>query len=892
MYLDEFAARLHQLEDPYTDVHTRHAADQWLTQFRDSPHSWITAQSVLSSANSDPSLWPHAAQILAYKCKRQLAQIEAIEQRMLLLQTLSTALATLSSSSSLLLQPATASSSSAVTMALCVAISNLILQLPTLPHPLQTIGSLLNQQVMLEFLTVLPGECEDAYTALQASTANDAGEAAFLLKERAGEWCIEVGAWLYSLINSMVQSQPQLAAFLSSSSSSDPRSVPKNAAAVLPPLFIPSINCFSAWIKWGGLFSMEQQHWEYMLRLSSALLFGSGNGNNSPNAAAAAVVAGMEALSEAIERPAPATQGILLEICLRISQYITSTYPLGSTSTSSTTEQYRHMTHVFTTYCSTNAMAVASQTPEGTALRHGLLHLVALAGQKAANTSGPSGDNDDDEDEEEDSGGVPAVDALGDILEAIVDSSLASDQVTNSTAIGMGDDNPDGSSGNGNNFSNVQLLSGQERIQFTSTVLSVLLQYSQVPLAYLQGSTSTTPPSLSLPTKLKTFRIQAEWLLYLCGEILLADTFLQQLYSFFQTSGSTITAAPASTHASLQALEVCLYAIHKGGEGAFSVDSVDDFLLNGSFSTTPPAWLGPLISFYAAAKELDPITGRQQQALATGLNIFHFNLLSSFSVVAPPLMKALVSLPEHCRGLLELIFTQAGSAITASLRTPATRTTSNSYYVGNSEEQTENESVVEAAAQAVRAVLSSPAEVQAMALDAGAVGAIDSMLAALTTTTTENSIITPTTTLPYRPRNLAARKASQQLIIALVRILHIEDQHGAAAAAQEVLRNRALQPLITIATAAAIDVATNRSTLPLSQYVSSLASSFALLHASLEDTMALLNALESHIDLLSATYDEQHRPVVRAAVKDAVAACLTAWPNISTYIRITIDINN
>jgi hypothetical protein len=896
MYLDEFAARLHQLEDPYTDVQTRHAADQWLTQFRDSPQAWSTAQSSLSAG--DPSLWPHAAQILAYKSKRQLAQIHEIEQRMELLHTLSKTLATLSSSSSHL--PATAGSSSnlssfrAVTQGLCTAIANLIVQLPTLTRPLETMGSLLDQHLMIEFLTILPAECDDAYAALQASTATDANEAAFLLKQRAGEWCTEVGTWLYNLINLMVRSQPQLTAYLNS-----PRGSPLNmqtdtiaaAVVVLPSLFVPSISCFSAWIKWGGLFYMAQEHWEYMLRLSSTVLICTGTAASIHNreisssaAAAAAAVAGVEALSEAIDRPAPKTQRLLLEICLGISQHITTVFPLGSTTTNMTSstysDHYRHVTHVYTTYCSTNANVVASETTEGVVLRNVLLHLVALSGERAA-TSGVSynKDSEEEDEDEETGGGVPAIDALGDILEALVDPDPSIQDVIEKTEEAPAMEIDDGSNKNFHAaaddyfFLNIQLLSDQERINFTSTALSVLLQYSQVPLPYLVGSTGS-PTAPALPRGVRKFRAQAEWLFWLCGEILEANTFMQQLYSFFQTSSTGKLKEVA-----LQALEVCFYATHKGAGGAFS--KTENAVTISS--PTPAPWLGPLLSLYAAAQELDPCQRHQEQQTAPtspGSNIFQFHLLFSFATVAPPLMKAVASMPDQCRGLMELIFHQAGAAITTTTTAvknfPCTIHSEN--FLGSSEDHPtkdmENESVVEAAAQAVCAALSSPTEVKALALAAGAVGAIDGMLAALTVSSDDSVISSssflPTNAVRYRCRDSPARKASQQLIIALVHVLHAHDQH-AAASAQHVLRNRTLQPLVTAATAAAGGGGGGGGN---TMYVH-------ILQAFLEDLMALLNALESHIELTLESYSEQPWPVVGAVVNDAVTAGLTAWPDIS-----------
>ena len=57
------------------------------------------------------------------------------------------------------------------------------------------LGMRAGHSALLEFLTVLPQECEDAAQAAHASSA----EHAFHLKSRVRGWCVDVAAWLHSM---------------------------------------------------------------------------------------------------------------------------------------------------------------------------------------------------------------------------------------------------------------------------------------------------------------------------------------------------------------------------------------------------------------------------------------------------------------------------------------------------------------------------------------------------------------------------------------------------------------------------------------------------------------------------------------------------------------------
>jgi hypothetical protein len=188
----------------------------------------------------------------------------------------------------------------------------------------------------------------------------------------------------------------------------------------------------------------------------------------------------------------------------------------------------------------------------------------------------------------------------------------------------------------------------------------------------------------------------------------------------------------------------------------------------------------------------------------------------------------------------------------------------------------EDESVLEAAAHAVRAVVSITHDIQTIAWDTGAIQVIDTMLAALITTSSTTATSTAAaTTSGHKQRDAAERKASQHLLVALVHVLYHTDQNKALNALH-VLRNRALGPLLSVANEA------SNSTSSSSYF------NLVKLSAFLEDSMAFLNALESHRDHLDLRLDQYGAPssstAVDIAVSDAVGTCLAVWPTILTAL--------
>ena len=481
MSLEDFATKLRQLEDPFTDIKSRHAADQWLIQFRNSPQAWTAAQAGLSSIFQ---LRTPCAQMLAYKTKKQLDQLPSPDQRGALLESIVGILASNALGGDL-----------AAVRALCIAISNLIIHSPDLQRPLESLAARLSDGLMLELLTVLPGECEDYYESNQHISSNGASEFNLQLKQRAQEWCQEVGAWLSSSQTSILQSDPALHALPRQPTSIEEALQHAGHAAITASCAL--IRCFAAWIRWGGLFHMAVQHWEQLLRVSGGLML------LDPGTAPyeEGLHCGVETIIEAIERPCDGAQSILLDICLRLPQQAVILAQKGA--------NFGQLEHVFASYCSTNTQLVASGTPQGAALRNALLHFVSMEGSSSTREF----DNEDEGDN-----GVPAVDALGDVMETVLDSN--------------GDDEDRRASTTESSVFNNKI--NAERIQFAGSAVVLFMQITQCPPeALLLGSSSGAVHAL--PAGLRALRAQSAWPLWLCGEILTADGITKRIYESFQS---------------------------------------------------------------------------------------------------------------------------------------------------------------------------------------------------------------------------------------------------------------------------------------------------------------------------------------------------------------------
>lgn len=127
---DDFARACAALSSPFSDPAARHAADEWLSAFKRSPESWAVAQQALQQAAPGPDTTLQAAQILAWKSKKQLGQLGLAQQA-----ALAEALAGLLAGGA-----AGGGGGAPLRRALCVALANLAIQQTDWVRPLETLG--------------------------------------------------------------------------------------------------------------------------------------------------------------------------------------------------------------------------------------------------------------------------------------------------------------------------------------------------------------------------------------------------------------------------------------------------------------------------------------------------------------------------------------------------------------------------------------------------------------------------------------------------------------------------------------------------------------------------------------------------------------------------------
>lgn len=118
------------LASPATEASLRAQADGWLAAFRRDPAAWGVALGVLRSAPgaAPPEVRLQAAALLAWKCKRQLAQLQPEERQAELAEAL-TALAADGQ------QPA-----DVAVRGVCTALANLAIHCTAWARPLDTLG--------------------------------------------------------------------------------------------------------------------------------------------------------------------------------------------------------------------------------------------------------------------------------------------------------------------------------------------------------------------------------------------------------------------------------------------------------------------------------------------------------------------------------------------------------------------------------------------------------------------------------------------------------------------------------------------------------------------------------------------------------------------------------
>lgn len=265
---------------------------------------------------------------------------------------------------------------------------------------------------MLEFLTLLPQECEDAVAAAQVRrhAAQQAGapqpalvpatpcgrraatmprprclrwcatrcpcpipallqsasaELAWGLKTRAHEWSPAVAAWLHAVHTAGSSG----AAAGSSSRDAPPSPSQLTAAAALAGghedwqrLTLAVLRCFTAWVKWGCLQYVDHAHATYLTSLAGELLFAPDPARGLPFHFACLPVA-VDAATEVVEHATEALQPLLLQLAVALPARAAQLQVAGSE------EQAAELCHVFALFCSTHCTLCAAEGPQGQALR-------------------------------------------------------------------------------------------------------------------------------------------------------------------------------------------------------------------------------------------------------------------------------------------------------------------------------------------------------------------------------------------------------------------------------------------------------------------------------------------------------------------------------------------
>lgn len=205
---------------------------------------------------------------------------------------------------------------------------------------------------MLEFLTLLPQECEDAAAAAQPASA----EHGWALKARAHEWSPEVAAWLHSVHSSSS----------SSAVGGGPSCSPGAAAAGAGELLtLAVLRCFAAWVKWGCLQYVEARHAAYFASLAGELLFASEAARGQPFHPLL-LPAAVDAATEIIEHASEELQPLLLQLAGALPARAAALRASGAPGAEEAAEE---LCHVFALFCSTHCALCAAEGPEGEALR-------------------------------------------------------------------------------------------------------------------------------------------------------------------------------------------------------------------------------------------------------------------------------------------------------------------------------------------------------------------------------------------------------------------------------------------------------------------------------------------------------------------------------------------
>ena len=907
-----FARCVGVLANPLADPAAVHTADAWLSDFRSSCESWAVAQALLSTQQAaelarlaTPDVRLAAAQVLAWKAKRQLGSLQAAERSVLAQALAAAAVATAARREPL------------AARALCVALANCAIQCTDWEAPLRSLAPLLGRELLLEFLTALPQECEDA-AAAAAAPASPA-EAGFALRQRVRGWAREVGAWLVE----------EHCAVLAAAAGTGATQLMPGAgleAAVLgggesgAQATLRFLGCWTAWVKCGTLPYCPEQQAEHFLAVATALLL---------SGSEALVPAGVEAASEAVEHSMPLLEPLLLGLALRLARALRQLLPAADQLEWQQQQQQQqqdqelwhqagHLSHVLCAFVSTHPALVAAAGPEAAQLREALLGLLlAQAGRQQAGLPGTPGQGsgageEAGEDGEEAGGSVvhPALAALSDLLEHLLQASrgLLEEQLLGGGDDGMVPDAPRCVAAvplrqdvvpplcraSGLPSLDSAALDPAACREFAARALHALLLLAAPRPEALQLRAGEPPPGgRSVPLDL---RRQAELAADVCGDVLEGPALVRRLLESVQGA-----AVAQPVQGAAQALDAALWALQPNAASHVPPAEQEAWALG----VLQLLLLVPRVDGSGSAAAVPCSPG--QPAQAAPVTVLHYDLLTCCAALAPFLLSPL-SLVRQAQGsdgppalcFARLVVQQALRALSCPLhlRAPAVAPGATC-------------DVIEASSVALRALCSAAATCRLPAAAShDLLSAVDQSLAMVEA---QAAVAPP----GWRRSGSgggggAYQGAAEQLVVALAHVLHggAPDDQQLLQLAQAAMQRHVfarLEEALEQASAAVVDgsdaAAGGGGAVPASGLTADAA---AKLTAALRRVQALLNALESYSDGLTSSVAShgsgpagdltaegaalfgssdaappQQQTVAQAGTAWAVGAFLAAWPPLS-----------
>eukprot|EP00887_Chlorella_sp_A99_P001509 scaffold8.g1509.t1 len=792
-----------------------HDADRWLSQLRTSPEGWAVAQAVLAARAAPPAARLQAAQMMAWKAKRQLSQLQPAVARAAMAEAATAAAAAVAA--------AGAREDRLAARALCVALANLVIHCSEWERPLEALALRLPQPLLLEFLTVLPQECEDAAAA--AASPSAPAEAEFALRERVRQWSLEVAAWLHAA-HSAALGAPANAAAMAAQPGSLEQAVLQSCPATTGET-LHMLACWTAWAKWGSLAYVPQQQADHFLRVAAALLL---SGREE------VVGAGVEAISEVVEHGSEGLQPLLLALALRLADALGLLLQQACRQGqgAGTLWHAARLSHVFCLFCSAHPALVAAAGREGTALRATLVGLLLTQVQQEQQGEGwrqeEQGGEADDVEDEEGAVALPALGAVSDVLEYLLQLERGGREEAEEQADG-GVPPP---------------MDPATCRDFANAVLGALLLAAQpFPCAFRPVLPSSAAPGWQQrsagglrgpPGVPHALRHQAELVVDVCGDVLEGEALVQRLCAFVDAAAAAAALAGEGAHSvrALRALDATLWALRANAQ---------------TFATPqPPGWCSGVLRLLLAVPLADSGGGggQQQQPFAPGspsrqqqlapTTILHYDLLSCCAALAPALLPPLA---VHARGscdgdgataagLARMVVQQALRALSCPLRAADVAPGSAC-------------DVVEAAAQALRAMCSAASSVR-LPLSGELMSAVDQALVLVGQQAAWGAV--------EADRQLVALLAAQQLVVALVHVLHgvAPGDQQLLAVAQAAMQRHVFGPLEAALQQAAAAAGGGGGS-PLGGPAGAAAGTAAAgLPAAVLRVQALLNGYESYAD--------------------------------------------